>query len=394
VDRRPYAAKAAKQPPPSKPTGKRLDVDNITMERLEQLMSENPRGLAWFSDELMGCVLGLDMYKPGGKGNDKQALCKFQANKPTKRDRAGGKSGPEHTRVDETYLTLIGGMVPDSIKELRDKDGKIDGFMERFLISFPAPGPLAHWSDEGIDEGRQDAWDAIIKRLAAMDMAADGRGKVPNVVALEGGAKAEFIRLYNAHIDEINAPGFDPALRGCWGKMRDYAGRLALLLAGLRDAVAAGIPSQMSDPYNRLPFLTINQSDIHGDWRIVEYYKSGYVRAQFVVGGADGASNDVRLILHWLRATGKRMFTERELYRDVGKFRSDRSAMHEALGWLAMKGVVRQVRPEAERPGRRSVAQWEVNPSFDSPPLVDIGHLGHNSADSPSDDGDWLTDDA
>jgi hypothetical protein len=241
-------AKRSKQPPPPPPVRKTLCVDDITIEALTQIESDNPRGVGWFCDELTACVLGLNQYKAGGRGNDRPTLMKMQAGKRFKRNRKGEESlGPF------SYVTIFGGMVPSMLSELRDAKGRVDGFLDRFHPIFPETGPISAWTTVGVPEATMEAWAKIVRRLyeQAMDVdAATGRHH-PRVIRLAPDAEARFIELYNRHVAEMNDPAFDPELRGAWGKYRESAAKFALNLACLRDACNP-------DTYGSKRFQSIN----------------------------------------------------------------------------------------------------------------------------------------
>ena len=49
--------------------------------------------------------------------------------------------------------------------ELADPRGRADGFIDRFLLAYPDPLPVADWSDRGIPEDVADDWCSLIARL-------------------------------------------------------------------------------------------------------------------------------------------------------------------------------------------------------------------------------------
>jgi hypothetical protein len=351
-------AKKCKQTPPKRPIRKCLDVDDITIEALQRTLCENPRGVGWFCDELATCVLGMNQYKPGGKGNDRPTLCKMWGGKPTKRDRAG-----EHSRTPYSHLSLAGGMVPDMLGEMKDRKGRADGFLERYLFIFPAPTPLSTWCEDGIDDELAGDWKDIVDRLHDRTMAVKDGRPVPHVVLFDTSAKAEFVRSYDLHIAEMNAPDFLPSLRGPWGKFRELAARIALVLACLRHA------SNVWD-YDQTLLPSIRVIDIQGAWDLIGYFKANYLRVKATIEGDSDGGENPGLILNWLRADQPADFSERDLYQEVGRFRHDRDAMAAALEWLRRKNVIRVHNAQnAQNPGggRTPSPRWAVNPALYAP---------------------------
>ena len=149
-------------------------------------------------------------------------------------------------RCPHPSLTIVGGLTPDMLGELVDPKGRADGFIDRFLLAYPDPLPVADWSDRGIPEDVADDWRSLIARLwmRPLDFK-DGRS-VPHVAYFTPEGKARWVERYNAHSAEMNAPDFPPYLRGPWGKLREYAGRLTLILTLMHHAA-----DPTADPFDR-----------------------------------------------------------------------------------------------------------------------------------------------
>jgi hypothetical protein len=195
------------------------------------------------------------------------------------------------------------------------------------------------------------------------------------VVYFSNAGKAEFDRLYDAHVDEVNAHDFPDALRGPWSKLEEYAGRLCLILALLRHA---------ADPTADVDALPMaGTTEARDAWRLVDFFKAHHrrVRANLDGKGLGGAPQGGRLILRWLRNhPDVEAFPESELTRDIPQFRSDRAEMEDGLAWLQGKrGVRRRLEPEHPKGkrGRKPAPVWEVHPSLRS------SENSENSENSP-----------
>jgi hypothetical protein len=351
-------AKKEKRTEPKKPVRERLDVDDITIEALNRVLCENPRGVGWICDELSGCIQGLNQYKAGGKGNDRPTLMKIYSGKPIKRDRKD-----EHSRTDFSYLTILGGMVPDFMVDLKDSRGRIDGFLERYLVSIPDPLPIPEWSETGVEEQLAQKWAKIVRTLVAVPMAEKDGAFYPQVVCFEEDAKAEFVRLYNVHVAEMNHPDFDQSLRGAWGKFRETAARLSLVVASIRRAVCV-----LTGHYDSQRFLTIKLIDITSAWKLVAYFKNGFLRGKAVVEGHSGVvGENARLILGWIQAQGLTEFPERDVYQAINRFRFEREAMKEALKSLHGRNLIRPLPVDRKPTGQPPSPRWEVNPKVHDP---------------------------
>jgi hypothetical protein len=79
---------------PRKPVGtppepRRIDVENFTFEKLFMILKENPRGVLSRHDELSGLLAGLNQYRAGGKGNNRDNLLTASAGGKLTIDRKG-----------------------------------------------------------------------------------------------------------------------------------------------------------------------------------------------------------------------------------------------------------------------------------------------------------------
>ena len=73
-------------------------------------------------------------------------------------------------RVPHPFLGFVGGIVPDMIGSFCDERGRHDGFLDRFLFTYPDPVPKSGWRDEGIPDEVSGEWSQIIDRLQALPM--------------------------------------------------------------------------------------------------------------------------------------------------------------------------------------------------------------------------------
>ena len=101
--------KLAKLPEPSKPIWKRYKTNDATIEKLSELLAENPRGLLLFRDELMGL---LASWEQEGRGTDRSFFLEaWNGNGPLTSDRIG--RGTVHTK--NVCLSLFGTTQPHKL---------------------------------------------------------------------------------------------------------------------------------------------------------------------------------------------------------------------------------------------------------------------------------------
>jgi len=342
--------------PPAPPKLRRIDVDDITMEVIPAILDANERGLIRINDELTAFVLGMNQFK-AGKGNDRAIALKIWSGDAIKKDRVGHENNAP-IRCPYPCMTLVGGLPPDMLGSMADAKGRADGFLDRFLFAYPEPLPVADWSERGVPEDTADAWSALVARLWARPMNAKEGRAVPHVARFTPEGKAAWQERYDAHAAEMNEPGFDPALRGPWGKLREYAGRLTLILACLHHAA-----DPTADPTGTPavgPDIVVNA------WRLVAYFKSHATRVHATIarGPGIGGGPVVKAVVDWLRKGNRKTFSEHDLKQARRWITDDNRAA--ALGYLTSRNAIRPRSEPAETPkeGRPPLPVYETNPAL------------------------------
>ena len=345
-----------KPPPPPAPKPRRIDVDDITVENIPILLADNPRGLIMVRDELAALVQGLNQYK-GGKGNDRSIILKIWAGESIKRDRVGNE-GNVPIRCVHPTLTIFGGLPPDMLGDLLDPKGRADGFLDRFLLTYPEPRPVPDWSERGVPEDIAEEWCEIVRRLWQRPMNIKDGKNIPFVAHFSPEGKARWLVNYNQHAQEMRGDDFPATMRGVWGKLREYAGRLALILACLGHAAD---PTADPDAVPEVGPRTVDDA-----WQLVAYFKAHARRVHAVIargpGFGDGAA--VKAIVEWIRAGDVRSFSERDI-KQARKWIGPEN-LADALKSLARRNAIRPfpAPPGNPKGGRPSSPAFDVNPEL------------------------------
>jgi Protein of unknown function (DUF3987) len=308
-------------------------------------------------DELSALILGLNQYKAGGKGSDRANLLKIWSGDMIVRDRVSHEANVP-IRCPHPALSIVGGLTPDMLGELADPRGRADGFIDRFLLAYPDPRPVADWSDRGISEEVADDWRDLIARLWARPMDfKDGRS-VPHVAYFTPEGEAQWVERYNAHSAEMNTPEFPPHLRGPWGKLREYAGRLTLILTLMHHA---------ADPTaGPLMVPRVGCRRVDDAWRLIGYFKSHARRVHAVIacGPSTGEARAVKAIVDWIRDGHRASFTETEIKQSRRWIADDDLA--DALTYLTGRNAIRPrpVPQTGSKGGRPASPAYDVHPDL------------------------------
>ena len=358
---------SAPEPPvipmkPAPPVMRRSLVGDITVEAMDTIMEQNPRGLLQVLDEASSLMTSMNQYR-GGKGSDRQWYMSTWSGEPRTVDRKGNAENIP-IRVPHPFLGIVGGIVPDMIGSFCDERGRHDGFLDRFLFTYPDPVPRTGWREEGIPDDAATEWSKIIGRLHVTPMSIEnssGSRSVPQVVHLSPDGRMAWREMIDAHHAEQSAAGFRPSLSGPWAKLEQYAGRLVLVLHMLELA---------SDPARDMSTIPeVSAKTVRNAALLLNYLKSHTRRVHEAMKararGEEG-SEDVQCILKWIFRRQSESFSRRDLTRDLGSTFSRRpKALEEALAWLVKHECIRR-QPEPDRPpgtrGRTRSPVYLVNP--------------------------------
>ena len=225
----PTAARALLEPValPAEPMARRFTVNDATVEKLGELMQQNPWGTLSYRDEIYGLLTGLD--KQGQEGSRAFYLQSYDGNQGYTFDRIG--RGTVH--IPRVCLATIGGIQPGRIQEY--VRGAVaggsadDGLLQRFgLAVWPDTGGEYVHVDQWPDTpAKQAAW-AVFERLAALQPASDIE---PTVWRFDEAAQALFVEWLIPFENEIRGDELHPAMVSHLSKYRKLIPALALVFA-------------------------------------------------------------------------------------------------------------------------------------------------------------------
>jgi hypothetical protein len=209
-----------------------------------------------------------------------------------------------------------------------------------------------------VPEETADDWSALVLRLWEHPLNLKEGRSVPNVAHLSPEGRVRWQEHYDAHADEMNHDDFPPSLRSAWGKFREYAGRLTLILACMEHA---------ADPTKDLAAAPhVKSRTVRNAWRLVDYFKSHArrVHAAIAHGTGIGGGPVVQAIVGWLRDGHRLTFKVRDLKQARRWVEHD--DLDNALSYLAGRNAIRPCKPAAGVPrrGRPGSQAYDVNPAL------------------------------
>jgi putative DNA primase/helicase len=235
----PAAARALLEPvdTPAEPTARRFIVNDATVEKLGELMQQNPWGTLSYRDELYGLLTGLD--KQGQEGSRAFYLQSYDGNQGYTFDRI--MRGTVH--IPRVCLAMIGGIQPGRIQEYVrgavSGGSADDGLLQRFgLAVWPdVDGDFIHVDQWPDTPAKQTAW-AVFERLAALQPASDAE---PVIWRFDEAAQALFVEWLVPFETEIRGDDLHPAMVSHLSKYRKLIPALALVFALIDTPESGGV---------------------------------------------------------------------------------------------------------------------------------------------------------
>ena len=210
---------------------RRTWTSDTTVEKLAELLRDNPRGLLLYRDELSGWIGSMNQYKQG-HGADRQFYLTAWNGNPYTVDR---KANKEEITLPRPFIGVIGSIQPDIVPRLYDKNGRDDGFIQRILFAWPEPIPV-RMKDEEITREVKETYAGLISGLLALEM----KNGWPVILGLEKDAFELFRRWHDSHMAELGTQS--PLFDGFVSKLKGYCPRLALLNALMTNLAATTVP--------------------------------------------------------------------------------------------------------------------------------------------------------
>jgi hypothetical protein len=350
-------------------------------------LADNPRGLLIYRDELTAFVGSLNQYRDGGLGADQQFYMSGWSGVPITVDRKSThKQGP--ISVPHPHLNIFGGIVPDNLVVMRGnkrRAGVQDGFIDRFLFSYPEPGEQEEENYVELPGELVALYTSKLRSLRKLEL---DNGK-PTLISWAGDGREAWRDFTRRHAAEMNDPTFPQPLKGPWVKLKAYCARFALLLHYLRwagrkagDVILDGV----------------DEKDLLNATLLIDYFKNHAKRVYNIID-ADWRIRPARRVLAWLASHRGDYFAKKE--KNAKGFYEIRSnELHQKV-WggsfpiedgekvfdlLVLHNYLRPVETAPRPgPGRKPTSRYEVHPhSFSPENLSQFSQFSRNDDDGNS----------
>ena len=216
-----------------RPPGRRYILNDPTIEKLGEVMMDNPIGVLLFRDELVGWFRALE--RSGHEQDRAFYLEGFNGNSPFTFDRIA--RGTQH--IPNVCLSILGGIQPGPLsgyfKDAFGKKSEDDGLLSRFqLLVYPDnSGPWVNVDEWPDREAKERAY-AIFERLDQLDLKQIGAEfddfSGQPYLRFEADAQ-EFFDEWRGYLEntKLRSPDADPQFVSHLAKYRSLMPKLALL---------------------------------------------------------------------------------------------------------------------------------------------------------------------
>lgn len=338
---------------PPAPVWRRFKTNDATVERLSELLAENPRGLLIFRDELIGLLSSWD--KEGHESDRAFHLEAWNGYGSSTTDRITRGT----TYTENLCEAIFGGIQPSKLigylyKTVHNIEN--DGLIQRLQL-LVYPDELKEWRliDQAPDHAEKNRAFTVIETLASMNFLECG-------AILDKGAKIPHLRFlpdaqnfFYAWWEKLegrlrNSSSEVPIMSEHLGKYRSLMPSLAMIfhLIELADGKSSGN-------------VTLHSAERAAKW--CDYLESHARRVYGLVGDIiiQAASRLARKIEDGTLQDG---FTARDIYRKQWSLLDDKEIVQPSLDELVEAGWIMQEPALTSQPGRPSLPVYRINPNL------------------------------
>jgi hypothetical protein len=328
---------------------RRYIVNDVTVEKVGELLKENPEGLVLLCDELSGWM-GL-MEHPEYVNARAFYLTAWSGKTAYTYDRIGRGS----LFVEAACLSVFGALVPGTLEQyLRAtfSGERADGFIQRFqLIVYPDVPPNWEYVDRPIDQAARDRAFRGLMQLGLMTAsgfhALEEPDEIP-FVRFTPAAQGIWKEAYEWSMNLARAPDEHSALRSHFSKYSKLIAALALIFYSFRLVDGADSTS-------------IEVDDIVRAWEWARYLESHARRIyQFVISVNETAARVIAEKLRKQRLASP--FSVRDIQRKQWTGLRSKEDVEAGLAVLEECAWVRAEAPPAGKTGRPPSARYWINP--------------------------------
>jgi DNA polymerase-1 len=290
---------------PEEPVCHRLVVSDITIERLSEVLEDNPRGVLVARDELSSWLYSFARYKGGGGGSDVPNWLELHHAGTLMYDR---KTGERRTIiVSKAAASVTGGIQPGTLARALTPEHREAGLGARLLLAMP-PKVAKKWSEAEVAPEVKEAYERTVRKLLDLRMDTDNDGDpVPFMLKMTPEAKTAWVKFYDEW-GEVQA-SVEGELASAFGKLEAYAARFAML-----HHVVTHLPIDGADELDGPdPSDPVGLASMEAGIELARWFAAEAERV-YAMLDESGQQREERRLVEFIRSRGGRI-TPRELQR-------------------------------------------------------------------------------
>jgi hypothetical protein len=341
--------------PPEKPSLRRVVCCDTTIEKLAELLQDNPRGILVARDELAAWLGSFARYKGKAGGSDLPNWLEMSQAGTIMVDR---KTGERRTLfVPRAAVSVCGGIQPGVLARALTQEHFDAGLAARLLVAMP-PKVSKHWSEVEVAPEVEETYQDLVDKLLALDFDVKHKKKVPHALTLSAAAKEAWVKFYECWAEEQAA--VDGELSSALAKLEAYAARFALL-----HHVVGCVGRGEND------LVPVARESIEAGMTLCRWFY-GEVRRVYDYLHETPAERDTGRLVEFIQGRGGQI-TARELMRWNCRRYPDTGAAEQALTYLVEAGLGRWVEPQTAMKGGRRIKAVELCMTHDSDDTDPVG---------------------
>jgi len=335
--------------PPKEPILRRYQTQDTTIEKLQDMLSENPQGIFIFRDELNGFL--MKMKKDGHDEDEDFHIEGWAGDGSFTLDRIGRGTVRSELICESIFGTIQPTRIIPHIRQTKS-DTKNSGFIQRFQIMLYPDSDDWEYIDKSPNSAAARRAFNCFKEIANMDfrtlkgcVAEDN--KIPYMRFSEEAQELFVAWLHDLQEKLINTDD-SPVLREHFGKYRSLMPSLALQfhLIDIADGMSSGPVSlsaaQMAAEW--CGYLESHSRRIYGMAEDITARAAGSLAKKILAGKLDDSFKA------WeVRRKGWELLTEKDVVKG-------------ALIELVEAGWLREIHCKPEKSGGRPSVEYQINP--------------------------------
>ena len=335
--------------PPKEPILRRYQTQDTTIEKLQDMLSENPQGIFIFRDELNGFL--MKMKKDGHDEDEDFHIEGWAGDGSYTLDRIGRGTVRSELICESIFGTIQPTRIIPHIRQTKS-DTKNSGFIQRFQIMLYPDSDNWEYIDKSPNNAAARRAFNCFKEIANMDFrnlkgCITEDNKIPYMRFSEE-AQELFIAWLHELQEKLSNPDDSPVIREHFGKYRSLMPSLALQfhLIDIADGMSSGPVSlsaaQMAADW--CEYLESHSRRIYGMAEDITARAAGSLAKKILAGKLDDSFKA------WeVRRKGWELLTEKDVVKG-------------ALIELVEAGWLREIHCKPEKSGGRPSVQYQINP--------------------------------